>query len=304
MKLSSLIHICKEKLYDLSDTVENSKFGKWWNRIFGIGPNGKRNPYIFLWVITAISFFIFLYFGWLSGLYAGENPRYSFFDVIIKTFTQPSLSHLFPLTNRRYDSRYAIVSLACFAFTVFYFYIDVERNKNRLPGREKGDAKWNNFKKYNRKYVYPKGRSEISEPEEGGYDLGNMILSKNVRLNMNIRETRLNNNVLITGTTGSGKTFGYVKPNILQFNTSYIITDPAGDIVRETGQALINHGYRLKILNLAEMRHSCAYNPFRYINSDEDVLILVKVLMKNTDDSKAGNGDPFFPKAEECFFLS
>ena len=277
-------------------------------------PGSKEGLYVPLVFAAIVAGIVFFYMGLGAGLYAQRFPRQNLGEVLLHFSTFMSPSFILSTIGNGYDWKYGCLALAGYAALLFSVYIDIERNKQRLPGREKGDAKWNDYKKYNIKYVYPKGeKKDVNEadenkykcePEEDSDDIGNMILSQNVRLNMDIRQTRLNNNVLIDGTTGSGKTFGFVKPNILQFNTSYIITDPSGEVLRECGKALMDHGYAVKVLNLSEMMHSCRYNPFRYIRSDEGVLTLVKCLIKNTDDSKASKGDQFFTKAEECLFLS
>lgn len=273
-------------------------------KLFEKGPDGKMNPYLPMYFIGIGGFFVFMYYGIQMSLYAAENPRYTIINVVLFTLKNCTFSHLFPLFGRSMDARYIGIAIFGYAALVYFMYVDIERNKKRLPGREKGDAKWNDFKQYNVKFTYPPKSKEISEPKEGTSEIGNIILAKNVFLNGNERATGINTNILVVGTTGSGKTYSYVKPNILQFNTSYIITDPSGELVRDTGHALMEHGYTVKIFNLAEMQHSCMYNPFRYIRKDEDVLTLVRCLMKNTSDAKASKGDQFFEKAEECLFLS
>lgn len=111
-------------------------------------------------------------------------------------------------------------------------------------------------------------------------------------------------NSLVLGSTGTGKSFGYVKPNVMQFNTSFVITDPAGDLTRECGPALVANGYNVKVFNVAEMKYSCRYNPFKYIRSEQDVMSMIDVFMQNTNDEEASKGDQFFTKAEQCLYLA
>ena len=277
-------------------------------------PGSREGLYVPLVAAAVVSGVIISYLGIGAAVYANRFPRSNIADVILNARTFMNPGFIVSTIGYGIDWKYIWLSLCGYAALLFAVYVDIERNKLRLPNREKGDAKWNDYKNYNLNYVYPKGKKKdvneagdgkyVCEPGEDSEEIGNMIISQHVRLNMNIRQTRLNDNVLIDGTTGSGKTYGFVKPNIMQFNTSYIVTDPSGELLRETGQALLNHGYTVKVLNLAEMMHSGRYNPFRYIRNDEGVLTLVKCMMSNTDDSKSSKGDQFFTKAEEGLFLA
>ncbi|PWX59203.1 conjugal transfer protein TraG, partial [Clostridium perfringens] len=112
-----------------------------------------------------------------------------------------------------------------------------------------------------------------------------------------------NLNVCILGGSGAGKTRFYVKPNLMKLNTSYIVTDPKGDLFRETGRLFKENGYEIKVFNTKEMDKSMKYNPFKYIKSDTDVLTLIKTFMKNTNEGKNG-GDPFWEKSETTLLLA
>lgn len=137
----------------------------------------------------------------------------------------------------------------------------------------------------------------------------NMILSKNVALSMDGRKTWKNNNALIIGGSGSGKTRFYLKPNLMQLNCSYVITDPSGEILECYGKFLQNMGYKLKVINLTEMDHSDCYNPFNYVREDSDILVMVDVLTKNLTPPDSHSSDPFWQKAQAallqaiCFLL-
>lgn len=187
---------------------------------------------------------------------------------------------------------------------IIYIYLDYEGNKRVFSGKEKGTAQWNDFIKYTKDYAYPKGEKGHREPPEGSNDLGNLILAKQTYLNLNINETFKNDNVFVLGSTGTGKTRYYVKPNILQQNTSFIITDPSGELLTDVGDSLMRAGYVVKVFNLFEMDHSCGYNPFEYITSDSDIPILVDCFVKNTTDAKAGKGDQFFDQAMVQLFTA
>ncbi len=135
----------------------------------------------------------------------------------------------------------------------------------------------------------------------------NIILTKTERLMMSNRPTdpknARNKNVLIVGGSGSGKTRFWLKPNLLQCHSSYVVTDPKGSIVVECGNALLKKGYKLKIFNTINFSKSMHYNPMSYIHSEKDILKLVTALMTNTKGEGQG-GDPFWDKAERLLLVS
>ena len=135
----------------------------------------------------------------------------------------------------------------------------------------------------------------------------NIILTKTERLMMSNRppdpKNARNKNVLVVGGSGSGKTRFWLKPNLLQCHSSYVITDPKGSIVIECGNALLQKGYKLKIFNTINFSKSMKYNPMAYIHSEKDILKLVTALMTNTKGEGQG-GDPFWDKAERLLLVS
>ena len=137
----------------------------------------------------------------------------------------------------------------------------------------------------------------------------NMIFTKEIFMSMNTRKTRRNNNVLVIGGSGTGKSRFMVKPNMLQANSSFIITDPSGELLESMGGFLERMGYEVRVFNLVEMGHSNCYNPFHYIRNQEGVLIMINALIKNTTPKGSSSSDPFWEKAETallqaiCFFL-
>ena len=135
----------------------------------------------------------------------------------------------------------------------------------------------------------------------------NIILTKTERLMMSNRppdpKNARNKNVLVVGGSGSGKTRFWLKPNLLQCHSSYVITDPKGSIVIECGNALLQKGYKLKIFNTVNFSKSMKYNPMAYIHSEKDILKLVTALMTNTKGEGQG-GDPFWDKAERLLLVS
>lgn len=171
-------------------------------------------------------------------------------------------------------------------------YVDDQRNHHDAAGIEAGSAKWNtDYKNYNKKYTSPFGKEK-----NDGYD--NMILSQHVFLSMNTRQTRLNNNVLIIGGTGTGKSRFEVKPNLLQENCSFVVTDPKGELLESCGLALEKAGYTVKVFNTIEMQYSNCYNPFAYVHQDLDVLKMVNTLITNTTPKGSSSGDQFWVKSE------
>lgn len=129
----------------------------------------------------------------------------------------------------------------------------------------------------------------------------NRMLSQHIQMTLNTRHTDLNNNVLVIGGSGSGKTYRFVKPQIMQMSSSFIITDPKGELYRDTSNFLAQSGYAVKVLNLLnedEMLKSSHFNPFRYIQSEVDVLKLITNLISNTTPKGSQTQDPFWEKAE------
>lgn len=168
---------------------------------------------------------------------------------------------------------YAVVAGAMFA-----------NMKNYRRGEEHGSAQWGNAEKICKKYAQRNRES-------------NKLLTQNVRIGLNGRKHRRNLNVLVCGGSGAGKTRFYCKPNIMQGNTSYVILDPKGEILRDTGKLLESKGYEVKVLDLINMEKSHCYNPFVYIHSDNDVQKLVNNLFKSTTPKGAQSQDPFWDTA-------
>jgi len=168
------------------------------------------------------------------------------------------------------------------AIAIFAWYNSTR--KKLMKGKEHGTADWAKH-------------SEISHMIDPVYS-DNIIFSETERYSLDSRKTRKNLNVLCIGGSGSGKTRFFAKPNIMQANTSFVITDPKGEILMSTSGLLSEMGYKIRVFNLIDMAHSNAYNPFKYIKEDNDVLALIRTLIKNTTPPKSQAGDPFWEKAE------
>ncbi len=212
--------------------------------------------------------------------------------------------------NRNYIS----LIIAAAIISSLYVYTSWLRNKDLRPGIEHGSAKWNtNLKKYSRKYTAPKGSTKTDKAvgkwkqDKSGKWIPfnkNMILTDNVYLSMDGRDTMRNCNVMVTGGSGSGKSRFVVKPNILQANCSYVVTDPSGELLETTGKFLESQGYEIKVLNLVEMDCSSRYNPFHYIRNEEGVLSMINALIANTTPKGSFKGDPFWEKSETALLLA
>ena len=126
----------------------------------------------------------------------------------------------------------------------------------------------------------------------------NKILSQNVRMGLDGKKLRRNLNTIVIGGSGAGKTRIYAKPNILQCNTSYVVLDPKGEIIRSVGHLLEAKGYVIKVIDLIEMSKSLGYNPFHYIQNDKDILKLITNLIRNTNPKGSNTNDPFWEKSE------
>lgn len=135
----------------------------------------------------------------------------------------------------------------------------------------------------------------------------NRIISQNIQISIDTEYTNLNNNIIVIGGPGSGKSYRIAKPNIMQMTGSYIITDPKGELLRDTAGFLKAHGYEIKVLNLLnakEMKKSTRYNPFKYLKYDVDVITLISQLISNTTPKGVSPSDPFWEKAEGMFLQS
>ena len=186
-----------------------------------------------------------------------------------------------------------LVGLCCGAGLRLAVYLRGKNAKKYRHGMEYGSARW--------------GTAKDIEPFMAPKFADNIILTKTERLMMSNRppdpKNARNKNVLVVGGSGSGKTRFWLKPNLLQCHSSYVVTDPKGSIVVECGNALLKNGYKLKILNTINFKKSMHYNPFSYVHSEKDILKLVTTLMTNTKGEGSG-GDPFWEKSERLLLTA
>ena len=181
-----------------------------------------------------------------------------------------------------------LVLLLCYGMGIG-IYFSTRRNYRRRE--EHGSAKWGEARTVNKKYAqHPKS--------------ANKLMTQNVSIGLNAKKHRRNLNTLVCGGSGAGKTRFYCKPNLMQANTSFVILDPKGEIVRDVGKLLEAKGYEIKVLDLISMEKSHCYNPFVYLRSDNDIQRLVTNLFKSTTPKGSQSNDPFWDTAASMLLLA
>ena len=226
-----------------------------------------------LWAACSM---IVVWLGILASDCCGEGVKLTEF---LSLFSE-QLQHPFRLSLNGYTVRCVFAALCMYALAVGYYYTS---KGNKRTGEEYGSAKWGDAAALNRKY-----RDKTD----------NIILSQHISMGLDGRRHKRNLNVIVVGGSGAGKTRGYVLPNIMECNCSYIIADPKGEILRKTGGLLEKEGYEICVLNLVDLEKSDCYNPIAYLRSDHDALKLVTNLIKNTNEKGQKSSDPFWDKSE------
>lgn len=199
------------------------------------------------------------------------------------------LANLTKAINNPFDIRWVDDTPKCIMLFIIAYgmgigiYLSTKRNYRRRE--EHGSASWGSATAVNRKY-----RDKDLKK--------NKILTQNVRIGLDGRKHKRNLNVLVVGGSGSGKTRFYAKPNVMQANTSFVVLDPKGEILRDTGNLVKARGYEIKVLDLINMHLSHCYNPFSYLQDDKDVLKLVTNLIRNTTPKGSNTNDPFWERSE------
>ena len=187
------------------------------------------------------------------------------------------------ITFTEYSLKTVLIFLFFYAMGIGVYFSSRE---NRRPGEEHGSAKWGVVSQIVKRYADHKER------------FNNLLFSQTMRIGLNAKKHRRNLNVLVVGGSGAGKTRFYAKPNIMQCNTSFIIADPKGEMLRSVAPLLLEKGYDVKVFNLITPSNSDGYNPFTYIRTDEDVIKLITNLIQNTTPKNAQQNDPFWEKSE------
>ena len=188
-----------------------------------------------------------------------------------------------------------LVGIAGAALIKLYIYVKAKNAKKYRKGSEYGSARW--------------GNANDIKPYMAEKFEDNVILTETERLTMEGRPAAgpkyaRNKNILVVGGSGSGKTRFFVKPNLLQMHSSYVVTDPKGTVLIETGKALLDGGYRIKVLNTINFAKSMHYNPLAYIRSEKDILKLVNTIIANTKGEGNQSGEDFWVKAERLYYCA
>ncbi len=230
----------------------------------------------------AVRLFLYLFVVWAALLLAqslggDRSPAGGLPDIL--TNLTAALEHPFAI---RWTEHSLVSILVCSAlYAAALCYASANRGRTR-DGAEHGSAAWGTPQQVNAMFAQKQ----------------NKLLTQNVRLGLDTHKHRRSLNVLVIGGSGAGKSRTYVKPNILEANTNYVITDPKSEVLFATGGYLKSQGYDIRVLNLVNLEESDGYNPFRYIRDEKDALRLVNNLIQATTPKGSHESDPFWTKAE------
>ena len=234
----------------------------------------QKTVYILLAILSVFVVWLALM---VAGCYEQDIKLFELLDRLTVAVNNPT-----HIVVNEYSIKAVLIFLFLYAMGIGVYFSSKE---NRRPGEEHGSARWGNVKSVVKRYM-----------DKDSYK--NIILSQNMRLGLNAKKHRRNLNVLVVGGSGAGKTRFYAKPNLMQCNTSFIVADPKGEMLRSIAPLLIENGYDIKVFNLIEPENSDGYNPFVYIRKDEDVIKLISNLIQNTTPKNASQNDPFWEKSE------
>ena len=241
--------------------------------------NGNRAELVLL---TAIGLIPITWLGMLAAPYIDDG-----LIGIIEGLSE-SIQKPFNITLCENSLRAVLLLFAVYFMGIALYW---SMRKNYRRGEEHGSARWGNPLEISRRY-------QQKSPE------ANKLLTKNVKLGLDGRIHRRNLNILVIGGSGAGKTRFYCKPNIMQANTSFVILDPKGEILRDTGRLLEERGYEVRVLDLINMEKSHCYNPFVYLRDDNDVQRLVTNLFKSTTPKGSSTSDPFWDTSASMLLLA
>ncbi len=229
---------------------------------------------------TASWFFLYLLVIWLAALLAMNFERGISILELFPKLTE-SLADPFHITFNEHTLSFVAVFSLLYGIGVAAYYASYSK---RRIGEEHGSASWGLPKAINKLFSQDKKTDRI--------------LTQHVRMGLDEYKHRRNLNTLVIGGSGAGKTRGYALPNIMQANSSFIVTDAKGEIIRSVGNLLVREGYDIKVLDLINFHNSDRYNPFRYIKEEKDVIKLINNLIRNTTPKGASTQEPFWEKSE------
>ena len=272
---------------------------------------GKNTDWI-IYGVAGVVTYIFLLFFCLHLGYAKKHPAYnlyrkepSFFEIFgnaADSFRAHPFTGCWPLAGESVS--YILIMTLIFGLLAVVLWSYIYLNRSDRAGEESGSAKWyKNFNKFHKDYADPVG-------EKGYAGERNIILADNLFMSFDGFLTQRNINEMVVGGSGTGKSRFKVKPNMLNHNTSYVITDPSGELLETIGKTMINMGHKVKILNLVDMEESFNYNPFDYIERENqtrkelDIAKIVDTLMENTVDPKAQKGEAFWDDSMKALYTA
>ena len=237
-----------------------------------------------------IPYLAFFYVGNIFSAHVGAYRGGDIIDRIMTAIIELGTMKFIP----SFHPNDLLIGMAVAGLMKFIVYTKGKKAKKFREGKEYGSARWGNAK-------------DIKPYIDEKYD-NNVLFTNTERLTMNGRPSNpkyaRNKNVLVIGGSGSGKTRFFVKPNLMQMHSSYVVTDPKGTIVLECGKMLENHGYEIKILNTINFKKSMKYNPFAYLKSEKDILKMVQTIIANTKGEGEKAGEDFWIKAEKLYYTA
>ena len=290
-------------------------------------PDKNNMPGAALWAALGVPV---IWFGLLCGSVAAPGRKLSdWFNALTLAMEDP-----LHITVTEYSAKAVLITLLVYLFCVVMF---IDSQGKRRPGVEHGSAKWGKAKQVCAKYRYHPGLMEWIKalavrakaairsipvllhirrltPEEQERmqaekalhlpcDM-NFPLTQDVCIGLDVYRHKRNLNICAVGGAGAGKSRSLAKPGLMQANCSYIVCDPAGELLRDCAPLLLKRGYDVKVFNLSDRRRSDCYTPFDYIHSDADVIRLVTLLVRNTTPKNAQSSDPFWEKAETALITA
>ena len=235
--------------------------------------NQNQNPLLWLLPVPMVL--------WLAALLATEYKAGMTVSTLMGRFSW-LMEHPFSVRWTLHTPKFMLWALATYGFAVALY---LSTRENRRPGEEHGSAKWGSAKRLNAKY-----RDKDQH--------NNTILTQNVCMSLNGKMHRRNLLQIVIGGSGAGKTRFFVKPNLMEANCSFLVTDPKGETLRAVAPLLLQKGYVIKVFDLIEPSRSDSFNAFAYIRDDKDVMKLVNNFIKNTTPKGAQQNDPFWERSE------
>ena len=235
--------------------------------------NQNQNPLLWLLPVPMVL--------WLAALLATEYKAGMTVSTLMGRFSW-LMEHPFSVRWTPHTPKFILWARAAYGFAVALY---LSTRENRRPGEEHGSAKWGSAKRLNAKY-------RDKDPHN------NTILTQNVRMSLNGKMHRRNLLQIVIGGSGAGKTRFFVKPNLMEANCSFLVTDPKGETLRAVAPLLLQKGYVIKVFDLIDPSHSDSFNAFAYIKDDKDVMKLVNNFIKNTTPKGAQQNDPFWERSE------